>query len=131
MKRILLTALFACLSVSPWAFSAVGDTYYCVMVANAGFAEDKVVESQLQKFTFRWKTDEIVFGQGGRFNERVIPLQQEHSTANRFIAGTPYEKVMFREGRFRYAFVTIGVLDQLAGLPEADLVLANCDKFDD
>ena len=130
MKPILLTALLTCLSVSPAAFGGIGDTYYCDMVERAGFDSGERVRFELQRFTFRWKKDEIVFGKGGYFNNATLPIRENYNSTNTFTSGHSYDVLVFLDGRFRYSIVS--PLETDFGLmPEIKWILANCSKFDD
>ena len=134
MKRILITTLLTCLSVPPAAFGGIGDTYYCDEVERVGYARDAIVRYKTERFTFRWNKDEIVFGKGSVWSDFTLPIRPGFnlSRTNKFVARGLLYTIMFADGRFRSVYTNLTSVEELdKDRLEAQIVIANCSKFDD
>ena len=134
MKRTLIITLLACLSASPAAFGGIGDSYYCAMVEQATFQKGAIEQYKPDRFTFRWKEGEIVFGKGSFLGGKSSLITADHSSQNTFFSESEQDNIKFLDGRFRYARLSIAskeLIDESENRAELIFITANCEKFDD
>ena len=117
------------LSWSGIAKAGIGDTYFCDVKEWNAVKDGKVVSYMPQRFMFQWKSDQIVFGKGGYFEDAKMPLIRDSHfpSLETFTARDKWSSLQFVEGRFRY--VTFNNCSMPCDGDEVAFLVADCSSF--
>ena len=102
MKRLLFFALCA---LHVFSSANAADLYKCQMNKFIYLQDDEVSDGDLSDFSFEVRGDELVFGQGGYFNDSKLPIRYNNS--NGWIeASEDTDVFVLADGRFHHTLVT-------------------------
>ena len=100
IKKIVLFTLITLMPQT--GFSS--ETYNCVMTKFIFLQDDEVSEGQVSNFSFEVQRDELVFGQGGYFDNTKLPIRYKNNGWIEASGGT--DVFVIEDGRFHYSLVT-------------------------